>query len=67
MIMIITLTLSFLVALNFLLLIFSCNKTTKRISNETPSIYKTTNVIKVSKPDVSTKQIGRTQLAPTGS
>lgn len=63
--MIITLTLSFLVALNFLLLIFSCNKTTKKVSNETPLVLKSS---KVSKPSVTTKKITtRTQLAPTGS
>lgn len=61
MIMIITLTLGSLVALNFLLLIFSCNKTSKKTTLESPIMYKTT------KSSVSTKQITRTQLAPTGS
>ncbi|WP_456437326.1 hypothetical protein [Psychroserpens sp.] len=61
--MIITLTLGSLVALNFLLLIFSCNKSTKR------SISENSTVIKSPKALVPTKQIPRaqTQLAPTGS
>ncbi|MFK7782387.1 hypothetical protein [Psychroserpens sp.] len=63
--MIITLTLSFLVALNFILLIFSCNKTTKRVSSETTTTIKATKVVKAS---LSTKKMTtRTQLAPTGS
>lgn len=61
MIMIITLTLCSLVAINFLLLIFSCNKITKKNVIEKPT------VIKSSKPSVPTKQIARTHLAPTGS
>ena len=67
MIMIITLTLSFLVAINFLLLIFSCNKTTKKTSTENPVILKTSERIKTPETSVPTKQIARTQLAPTGS
>ena len=65
--MIITLTLSFLVAINFLLLIFSCNKTTKKLPNETPVKFKTTERIKTPKTSLVTEQITRTQLAPTGS
>lgn len=61
MIMIITLTLGSLVALNFLLLIFSCNKTSKKTTNETPIMFR------ASKASVPTKQLTRTQLAPTGS
>ena len=70
MIMIITLTLCFLVAINFLLLIFSCNKTTKRATIDNPTIIKaqSTEVPNTQTP-VPTKQIARTQtqLAPTGS
>ena len=65
--MIITLTLSFLVAINFLLLIFSCNKTTKKTPNETPVNLKATQRIKTSKTSLVSEQITRTQLAPTGS
>jgi hypothetical protein len=67
MIMIITLTLSFLVAINFLLLIFSCNKTTKKMTNESPVVFKPTQIITTPETSVPTKQITRTQLAPTGS
>jgi cell division protein YceG involved in septum cleavage len=60
MLLTITLTISFLVVINFLLLIFSCNKTTKR------------TVIKESKPTIiintnTTNQEVSAQLAPTGS
>ncbi|WP_323788969.1 hypothetical protein [Psychroserpens sp.] len=69
MIMIITLILGTLVALNFLLLIFSCNKTSKRITNESPVMYKTTKTAE--KVPATTQHIARTQpqtqLAPTGS
>ena len=61
MIMIITLTLGSLVTLNFLLLIFSCNKSSKKTTNENPVMSK------APKASVPTKQIPRTQLAPTGS
>lgn len=65
MIMIITLILSFLIVLNFLLLIFSCNKTTKRIPTENPIIIKTP---KVAKKSSNTQKIAaRNHLAPTGS
>ncbi len=61
MIITITLILSSLVALNFLLLIFSCNKTTKKVTAENKVIFKPT---KLQKP---TKQLTSSQLAPTGS
>ena len=64
MIMIITLTLSILVIINFLLLKFSCNKTTKRT---TP--VQEPNVIIQDNP-IPTKKLATTQssqLAPTGS
>ncbi len=62
MIMIITLTLTFLVVLNFLLLAFSCNKTTTKQEVEKPYIIK-----QEQKRTVSTKQLAPSQLAPTGS
>lgn len=61
MIITITLILTSLVALNFLLLIFSCNKTTKREKYEQPYI------VRESKPTVSTTKLVSRQLAPTGS
>lgn len=61
MILTITLILAFLVAVNFFLLFFSCNKTTKK---EAPERIQT---IKVSKPAMTTTQLPSTQLAPTGS
>lgn len=60
MIMTITLILSFLVIINFLLLLFSCNKTTKKSTIERPKIIK-------QKTEVATKQLAHNQLAPTGS
>lgn len=56
----ITLILSFLVAVNFLLLFFSCNKTTRRtnIKQKQPKI--------IIKPETTTQQ-AVSQLAPTGS
>ena len=61
MIITITLALSFLVAINFLLLIFSCNKSSKRISQQEPTII---NPIKA---QIKTNQLASIQLAPTGS
>jgi hypothetical protein len=63
MIMIITLTLSFLVALNFFLLIFSCNKTSKREITDKSQVIE--NIITRKKP--VTSQLPSNQLAPTGS
>ncbi|WP_460218974.1 hypothetical protein [Psychroserpens sp. MEBiC05023] len=60
----ITLILSFLVALNFLLLIFSCNKTTKRSASENNVLVTPSKPVKIVKP---TAQITTNQLAPTGS
>ena len=59
MFLIITAIISVLVCINFLLLIFSCNKTTKRIKRNSE-----VEVIKV-KPTIS--QQSSRQLAPTGS
>jgi len=61
MIMTITLTLSFLVALNFFLLFTSCNKTPKQKNSNSPQIIKNHDTI------VATKQLVSNQLAPTGS
>lgn len=60
MIFMITIVLSFLVALNFILLRFSCNKTTKRQSSAKPFVVKkhTTTI---------TTQPASSQLAATGS
>ncbi|MBO6606516.1 MAG: hypothetical protein JJ928_04385 [Psychroserpens sp.] len=58
MILTITLVLSFLVAINFLLLVFSCNKTTKRVVTEEKTVIK---------PIKPAKQLATSQLAPTGS
>lgn len=60
MLLIITIVLSALVALNFLLLAFSCNKTTKKVNAS--KIELTT-----SKKVLVTKQSETIQLAPTGS
>ena len=59
MLLTITLILSFLVVVNFLLLIFSCNKTTKR--TEIKEI-KPTRII-----TTTANQQTSCQLAPTGS
>ena len=61
MIMKITLLLFFLVAVNFLLLIFSCNKTTKKAQSKRKIVRD------FREPKVVTKQLEQTQLAPTGS
>ena len=56
----ITLIFSFLVALNFLLLKFSSNKTTQRKSTEKPLVIE-------KRPGVITTPQLSNQLAPTGS
>ncbi len=61
MIITITLAISFLVAINFLLLFFSCNKVTKKAP------LPQTTMIKVVKTQTETKQLNTRQLAPTGS
>jgi len=63
MILTITLILSFLVAVNFLLLIFSCNKTSKKVET------KKQHVIRVQKPTPTlvSNQLSTGQLAATGS
>lgn len=61
MIITITLVLSSLVVINFLLLIFSCNKTTKRLPSEKSVIIRS---VASEKP---TKQLATSQLAATGS
>ena len=64
MIITITLILAALVALNFLLLIFSCNKTDKQvIDNRMPRA-----IHKINKsPKVISSQLKSPELAPTGS
>ncbi|RKE95406.1 hypothetical protein BXY80_1593 [Ichthyenterobacterium magnum] len=61
MILTITLIISFLIVVNFLLLIFSCNKSTRKSTNQTPQI------VKKKQPKVVTNQLASSQLAPTGS
>lgn len=61
MIMTITLTLIFLVALNFILLFTSCNKTPKE------KVLKNPQIIKNHESIITTKQLVSNQLAPTGS
>jgi hypothetical protein len=62
MLLTISITLLSLVILNFILLVVSCNKTTKRSSKE-----QTLMVVKKSKIISATKKSVSTQLAPTGS
>lgn len=66
MIMIIILTLSSLVALNFLLLIFSCNKISKKETLEKPYMIENIITRNVNVPKVTT-QLPSAQLAATGS
>ena len=53
-----TLIISFLVAVNFLLLAFSCNKTTKKKESKKPVVMR--------QHLATTKQVSA-QLSPTGS
>lgn len=66
MIMIITLTLSFLVALNFFLLFFSCNKSSQKESTDRPHVLDNIIPRKVVVSKVTT-QLPSARLAPTGS
>ncbi|WP_299228107.1 hypothetical protein [uncultured Psychroserpens sp.] len=68
MIMIITLTLSILVVINFILLAFSCNKVTKKKYTEKPKIENTITSPTIT-ASISTKKLASSsrQLAPTGS
>lgn len=70
MILTISLILASLVALNFLLLLFSCNKTTKKTDSRLPRTLKTEKKA-TTKPIPSTtlvaSQLKSRQLAPTGS
>lgn len=63
MILTITLILSFLVAINFLLLIFSCNKTSKKTESTKPRIIRTDKPT----PTIVSNQLPAGQLAATGS
>lgn len=62
MIITIIMILSFLVALNFLLLVFSCNKTPKKLDNRKPPFLKQTKA-----STLISNQLQTNQLAPTGS
>ena len=61
MIMTITYVLTALVALNFVLLFTSCNKTPKKKTSRKPHIIKNDNTL------IVTKELVSDQLAPTGS
>lgn len=63
MILTITIVLACLVMLNFLLLIFSCNKTTKKSDKRFPKAIKTEKATTTLIPNQSKSR----QLAPTGS
>ena len=63
MIMTITVILLSLVAFNFLLLFFSCNKITKKEVSKKPQVSKN----KQPKPTLVSSQLPSSQLAPTGS
>ncbi len=63
MILTITLILSFLVAVNFLLLIFSCNKTPKKKESNKPRIIRTEKPT----PTLVSNQLPANRLAATGS
>ena len=59
----IILILSFLVALNFVLLKFSCNKSSKKVESKEPE----TIVTEKSEPTLVPNQLPVNPLAPTGS
>ncbi len=61
MIITITLTLIFLVALNFLLLIFSCNKSPKKTESKKSRVIRNETTI------LTSTQLQTHQLAATGS
>ena len=63
MLLTITLILSFLVAINFLLLKFSSNKSTKKIENEKPRILR----VEKPTPTLVSNQLQTGRLAATGS
>tara|TARA_Y100000589_G_C27021665_1_gene575184 strand:+ start:749 stop:940 length:192 start_codon:yes stop_codon:yes gene_type:complete len=63
MLLTITLILSFLVAINFLLLMFSCNKSSKKVENKKPHIIRTERPT----PTLVSNQLPTGQLAATGS
>lgn len=63
MIMTITIILSFLVAVNFLLLKFSCNKTSRKSESKKPRVIRTSKPT----PTLVTSQLQPGSLAATGS
>jgi hypothetical protein len=68
MIVTVILILTALVALNFVLLIFSCNKTSKVVEDKKPQILASQkSIIKSQKPTVVSTQLQRRPLAATGS
>lgn len=67
MIMIIILTLAFLVGLNFFLLIFSCNKISKKERYESNQNVENALSKKITSRKIVTTQLPSSHLAPTGS
>ncbi len=68
MIITVILILTALVALNFLLLFFSCNKTSKIIDQKMPRFISTEKIPDTVKtPKVVSNPLQKRQLAPTGS
>ncbi len=69
MILTVTIILSALVALNFLLLFISCNKTQKSAETtvRTPLVLSKLKTDKLTLKSNPTKQLTTSQLAPTGS
>jgi hypothetical protein len=68
MIVTVILILTALVALNFVLLIFSCNKTSKVVEDKKPQVITSQKIKERSKtPTVVSTQLQRRPLAATGS
>ncbi len=69
MILTIAIILASLVALNFLLLVFSCNKTPKKADNRIPPYLKVKKnvTLQTKHAKLKTKQLDAGQLAATGS
>lgn len=65
--MIITISLAFLVALNFFLLIFSCNKISKKERYDSNQIVENVMSQKLTSRKIVTTQLPSSHLAPTGS
>lgn len=68
MIFTVILILTALVALNFLLLFFSCNKTSKLVDQKTPRFVSPEKSLETVKtPEAVPTPLQKRQLAPTGS